>query len=107
MPQWAEEDDSNLIQDFRRLVWSRFGQLGLAILDAGLQGQETKSLVGRPDLGTPGTFVIKRVVGEIKTLARQFAQSLGDPAFYPRDVRAGDGKGRQTVAKRRAPMAMP
>jgi hypothetical protein len=103
-PASVAQDDDKLIQDFRQLVWSRLGQLGLAILDARLAGEETKSLVGRPDLGSPGTSVIKRIVGEVKQLARQFASELGDPAFL-RDIERAMGREEQTVAKRRAAMA--
>ena len=47
----GRQDDERLIDDFRQLVRSRLGELGIAILDARLQGQETKGLVGRADLG--------------------------------------------------------
>lgn len=99
----AQEDD--MIQEFRRLVWNRLGELGIAVLDARLAGQETKSLVGRPDLGNPGRSVIKRVVQEIKALARQYASGLGDPAFA-RDIERAMGREEETVQKRRATTAM-
>jgi hypothetical protein len=77
--------------------------LGIAVLDARLLGQETKSLVGRPDLGYPGRSVIKRAVQEIKALARQYAGSLGDPAFL-RDIERAMGREEATFEKRRAAM---
>jgi hypothetical protein len=95
------DEDERLIDDFRHLVRQRLGQLGLAVFDAHLAGQETKSLVGREDLGSPGRFVIKRVVGEIKALAREYAQRLGDPAFI-RDIERAMGREGATVAKRLA-----
>ena len=55
---------------------NRLGELGLAVLDARLQGQETKSLVGREDLGSPGRFQVKRIVQKVKGLARDYAQRL-------------------------------
>ena len=98
------QDDDKLIQDFRQVVRSRLGQLGIAVLDARLQGQETKSLVGRPDLGSPGRYVIKRAVQEIKALARQYASGIGDSAFL-RDIQRAMGREETTVEKRRAAMA--
>ena len=82
------EDDEKVIDEFRQLVRNRLGELGLAVLDARLQGQETKSLVGREDLGSPGRYVVKRVVGQVKSLAREYAQRLGDPAFLREIERA-------------------
>ena len=100
----GREDDERMIDDFRQLVRSRLGELGSAVLDARLAGQETKSLVGRKDLGSPGRFVVKRVVGQIKTLANEYAQRLGDPALL-RDVeRAMDREG-ATIQKRRVATA--
>jgi hypothetical protein len=75
-----------------------------AVLDARLAGQETKSLIRRPDLGSPGKYVIKRVVQEIKALARQYASGSSDAAFF-RDVERAMGREEETVQKRRAAMA--
>ena len=98
-------EDDTMIRDFRQVVRTRVGQLGVAVLDARLQGQETKALVGRPDLGSPGLYAIKQVVQEIKQMAQEFALSRGDPAFS-RDVQRSMDREEQTVAKRRAAMAM-
>ena len=89
----------DVIGRFRQLVRTRLGELGRAVLDARLAGQETKSLVGRADLGSPGCFVIKRVVQDIKGLAKEFAQTLGDPAFLREIERAMDRED-ATVQKR-------
>jgi hypothetical protein len=95
----AAQDDDTTIDDFRQLVGQRLGQLGLAVLDARLQGQETKSLVGRRDLGSPGRFMIKAAVQRIKALAREFAERRADPAFFRDVIRAMDREG-ATVQKR-------
>ncbi|MGA2256519.1 MAG: hypothetical protein ABSG53_17875, partial [Thermoguttaceae bacterium] len=97
-------DEDRLIDDFRRFVSQRLGQLGLALIDAKLQGQETNSLVGREDIGSPGRFVIKRVVQEVKALAREFARQRGDTAFI-RDLERAMGREGATVEKRRATTA--
>jgi hypothetical protein len=95
----SAENDEGVVDDFRQLVRARLGELGLAVFDARLSGQETKSLVGRADLGSPGRFVIKRVVQEIKALAREYAERLGDPAFLREIERAMEREG-ETVQKR-------
>ena len=97
----VDRGEEKVIEDFRQLVWNRLGQLGIAVLDARLAGEETKSLVGREDLGSPGRFVIKRVVGEVKALARTYAQRRGDPGFL-RDVQRAMGREQETVQKRLA-----
>ena len=38
------QDDDRVIDDFRQLVRNRLGQLGIAVLDARLAGQEIKTL---------------------------------------------------------------
>jgi len=98
------ENDEKVIGDFRRLVRNRLGELGIAVLDARLAGQETKSLVGRPDLGSPGRFAVKRVVGQVKALAREFAQRRGDPGFL-RDVERAMEREEATIQKRLSAMA--
>ena len=97
----ANGGDEKIIEDFRQLVRNRSGELGLAVLDARLHGQETKTLVGRQDLGTPGKYVVKRIVAEIKALARDYAQRLGDPAFL-REIERAFQREEQTVQKRLA-----
>ncbi len=93
-----------VIHDFRRLVRRRLGEIGLAILNMRLAGGEMKSLVGRPDLGSPGRWTVKQVVQQLKQLAREYAASLDDPGFA-RDIERAMGKESETVAKRRASTA--
>jgi hypothetical protein len=59
-------DDEKIIDDFRKLVRKRLGDIGIAVLDVRLGGGETKSLVGAASLGSPGKWVVKRVVWSIK-----------------------------------------
>ena len=62
-----------LIQDFRRLVKHSLGEIGLGVLDARLNGQEMRSLVGNPEFGSPTVSKLKRIVRQIKSLAKDFA----------------------------------
>ena len=78
-------DDQEVIEGFRSLLKNRLGDLALAVFDLRMAGGETKSLVGSPSVGSPSQYEIKRVVGEVKVLAREFAQRRGDPALV-RDV---------------------
>ena len=95
----GSQDDERLIADFRQLVQSGLGEIGTAILSARLAGQETKSLVGRPDLGSPGRWVIKKVVQDLKALAREYAERIGNPTFL-RDVQRAMGREEATITKR-------
>ncbi len=88
-----------VIHDFRRLVKRRLGDIGLVVLDLRLAGGETKSLVGSPALGSPGRWGIKRTVQQLKQLAREYAERLGDPGFV-RDIERAMGREEETVAKR-------
>ena len=97
----SAENDEKVIVDFRRLVRNRLGELGIAVLDARLAGQETKGLVGRADLGSPGRFVIKRIVQQIKGLAKEYAQRLGNPAFV-REIERAMEREEATIQKRQA-----
>ncbi len=99
----ARDDDSKVIEDFRRLVRQRLGGLGLAILDARLDGIEMKALVGSPALGSPGKWTIKKVVAGVKRLAREYAASLGDPEMLRKVERAMAGE-LETVGRRRTTM---
>jgi hypothetical protein len=105
LPARSPTDDEKVIHDFRRLVRKRLGDLGLAVLDARLDGIETKALVGSPALGSPGKHRITMVVAGIKALARNFAASLDDPELLRRVERAM-GREEETAAKRRATAAM-
>jgi len=66
-----------------------------------LAGEETKSLVGRADLGSPGSFQVKSTVQKIKSLAREFAQRRGDLVFV-RDIQRAMEREQGTVQKRLA-----
>lgn len=91
--------DEEVIEKFRELVHNRLGDLGLAILDLRLAGEETKSLVGSPAVGSPGRYVVKRQVQEIKKLAREFAVSMGDMGLLRRVEKAMEDQA-ATVRKR-------
>ncbi|MGO9114994.1 MAG: hypothetical protein ACLP9L_37765 [Thermoguttaceae bacterium] len=93
--------DPKLINRFRAMLQSRLGDLAVAIFDARLEGHETKSLVGLPELGRPGRWVVKRVVQQIKTAARDYAQALGDTDFLWQVERLLDAEA-ATVARRTA-----
>ncbi len=101
LPASHEPTDSMLVERFRRLLQTRLGDLAVAILDARLEGRQTKSIVGLPELDSPGRFVVKRVVQQIKALAREFAHELGDPDFLRRVERLMDAEA-TTIAKRTA-----
>ncbi len=91
--------DPRLIDRFKAMLQSRLGDLAVAIFDARLEGHETKSLVGRPELGSPGRWVVKQVVQQIKTAARDYAERLDDPDFLWRVERLMDREA-ATVARR-------
>lgn len=95
---WRGED-REVIENFRRLVRERLGELALAVLDARLSGQETQSLVGVEELGRPDKNRIKKVVQQIKSLARSYAETTGDPGFV-RDVDRAMGRERATIDRR-------
>jgi hypothetical protein len=93
--------DPTLIEQFRKLIQTRSGDLAAKILDARLNGWQTRNLIGLPELGHPGCFVVKRTVREIKALAREFAQALGDADFLRQINRLMDAEA-ATVAQRTA-----
>ena len=103
-PAQDDDDHEKVIHDFRELVRRRLGDLALAVLDARLSGEETKSLVGCVSLGSPGKWRIKMLVQEIKRLAREYAASLGDPELL-RGIERAMGSESETIRKRRAAMA--
>ena len=101
----TRDDDGGerVIRDFRRLVKRRLGEIGVAVLDTRLAGEETKGLVGRPDLGSPGKWGVKRTVQQIKELAKEFAASRGDSELLLRIERAMASE-EETIEKRRTAM---
>jgi len=95
------DDDEKLIHGFCELVRRRLGGLGVAVLQVRLDGGEVKSLVGCKALGSPGKWTIKRVVGEIKALAREYARSLGDSELLRRIEKAMAAES-DTIQRRQA-----
>ena len=100
----SSDSGEKVVNNFRRLVKRRLGQLGVAVLDVRLAGGETKALVDRPDLGSPGKWGVKRAVQQIKQLAREYAASLGDSELLRRIEKAMEGES-ETIQKRRATTA--
>lgn len=97
----AKEPYSGVLDAFRKFVAERLGRLAAAILDWRVEGRDTKDMVGRPELGSPTVWQIKREVGEIKKLAHRFALESGDPLFLKRVEKALADEA-ATVAKRQA-----
>jgi hypothetical protein len=95
--------DSNLVEQFRKLVSERLGALALAVLDSRLAGRESKELVGRGQF-EPSAYLIKREVAAIKRLATEFANRTGDPAFAKMVTAALEAEG-ATIAKRQRALA--
>jgi len=81
---WLPERDQRIIEDFRKFVHQRLGLLGLAVLDARLDGDQMKVLVGDLALGNPTAYLIKTVVRRLKALAVEYGQATGDPDFMAR-----------------------
>jgi hypothetical protein len=100
----SSDSGEKVVNNFRRLVKRRLGQLGVAVLDVRLAGGETKSLVGCPALGSPGKWGVKRAVQQIKQLAREYAASLGDSELLRRIEKAMASE-EETIAKRRTATA--
>jgi hypothetical protein len=95
------QQDDEVIRNFRELVRRRLGEMAVAVFDARMGGSEMKSLVGSPVVGGAGKFVVKRVVRQVKELAREYADSLGDPGFL-RQVERAMGRESETIRKRQA-----
>ncbi len=98
-PEWNH--DPKLIDRFRTMLQSRLGKLAVGIFDARMAGRQTKDLVSMPELGSPGRWVVKRVVQQIKTAAHDFAERLDDPDFLWRVEKLMDLEA-ATVARRTA-----
>ena len=93
-----------MIHDFRRLVRKRLGDLGVAVLNARLAGEETKSLVGRAERAAPESSWSRGSFARSKELAAEYARSLGDSELLRRIERAMASE-EETVAKRQATTA--
>ena len=61
--------------------------------------KKRRVLSGVKTWADPGRFVIKRVVQDLKALAREYAERIGNPAFL-RDVIRATERENTTVAKR-------
>ncbi len=94
-----QEDNRTIIEKFRNVLQARLGDLAVSIFNARLGGRQTKDLVGLPELDRPSRYVVKRVVQEIKAVARDFAQRSNDPDFLRRVQRMMDAEA-ATVARR-------
>ncbi|MHB8974053.1 MAG: hypothetical protein ACYC4N_26760 [Pirellulaceae bacterium] len=95
----THDEDREVVENFRRLVRERLGELALSVLDARLAGQETQSLIGREELGRPDKNRLKKAVQQVKALAREYAMTTGDQGFL-RDVDRAMGREQRTVDKR-------
>jgi len=87
--------DDETIERFRKLVHDELGDLGVAVLDARMDGVDVKSLISSPDLFSPSGYQIKKTVQQIKALA----QSFGDEQFQAMVQRAMDAE-QETLARR-------
>lgn len=96
-------DHSRVMETFRQHVAHRLGTLALHCLDWRIDGKDIKDLVGRPDLGRPTAYMVKREVAAIKELARRFAAESDDAAMLTGVQRAMDSE-TKTVAKRNQSM---
>jgi hypothetical protein len=95
MAAQSEPTDNEMIDQFRNLVRDRLGELGTAILDRRLVGEDVKDLIGSEEYGSPSSYRVKETVKAIKTLAQQF----GDQDFQKMVARAM-AEEEETVRKR-------
>jgi len=91
----AAPGDEELIEKFRAEIEKHLSPLALAVFDIRLDGGQTKSLVGSPEVASPTAYQIKQEVQSIKRLAQQF----GDASFQARVQRLMDAE-QQTLARR-------
>jgi hypothetical protein len=92
--------DDQAVEAFRRLVWERLGELGLAILDLRLSGTgDTKKLVGAAVYGKPSSYRVKETVKDIKRLAADYARMTGDDELLAK-VNSAMRAEKETVRKR-------
>jgi len=82
----SEPDDEELIERFRRKIQEELGWVALAVFDARMEGEDTKSLVGQSELDYATSYRVKKIVQQIKSLAREF----GDEEFRAMVDRAMD-----------------
>jgi len=101
LPSRYEPGDDALIEHFRELLQQRLGDLAVAVFDQRLEGKETKELIGRPEIGSPGRQKIKTVVQKIKKLAWDFALKSDNPTFFM-NVERAMAEEAATVERRKA-----
>ena len=94
-----QRGDESMIDEFRTIVLGRLGDLAAAVLDFRLSGEETKSLVGSPELDFPSAYAIKKAVQQIKRLAAQVAAERSDDELL-RQVERALAAEKKTVTKR-------
>ena len=95
-----EPPGDQAIESFRRFVWERLGELGLAILDLRLSSSgDTKELVGAVEYGKPSSYRVKETVRDIKRLAADFARMTGDEELLVK-IATAMRKEQETVKKR-------
>jgi hypothetical protein len=93
--------DDQAVESFRRFVWERLGELGLAILDLRLSSSsgKNKELVGKQQLRSPSSYRVKETVKAIKKLAQEFARMTGDEELLAKVNNAMRAE-KETVRKR-------
>jgi len=89
------------VEAFRRFVWERLGELGLAILDLRLSSSSgnTKELVGKPELRSPSSYRVKETVKAIKKLAQEFARVTNNDELLAK-INSAMRAEQETVRKR-------
>ena len=99
--QPSRQPYSAVVDKFRDLVADEIGELGVAILDQRLRGEDTKALVGQMELGRPSVWQVKQTVSAVKELAQRYAARIGGPDFADMVSTAMDREA-ATVSKRQA-----
>jgi len=92
------EGDPQLLDDFRELVQRHLGAIAVRVFDARLEGIEMKSLPGI------SSYVVKKTVQEIKSLAKKYAIAVGDPSLLHRIEKLMAAE-EMTVKRRKAAMS--
>jgi hypothetical protein len=90
------EGDPEVIGRFREMVRRHLGQQALSVFDARMQGEEMKDLPISP-------YNTKKLVQEIKDLARRYAVAVADPDLLAQIERLMASEER-TVQRRQATM---
>lgn len=91
------QSQEDLIEDFRKWIGKTLGPSAVAVFQARLAGQDIKDLVGTASAGIPSSYVLKKIVQQIKASAVDWAGA--DPVFQEKIRRLMDRES-LTVAKR-------